>query len=422
MGPLLALIYLNDLDGVTDNDLFFFADDTILFKSHRHNSGDAVTSLQTDIDRIKTYGDKWDIKFNSSKTIQQTFTNRRTQNAPNLRFGDKPIPLVETHKHLGLTLSTSLRFHDHVNDIVKKVNGTLGPLYPIAKFIPRHILSKIYATYVRPFFDYSDIVYHGHLTVADMTRLERLQNRAARLTTGALLRTPTDKLLTDLGWTSLRTRRDINCATYLYKIMNSRFCAPEYLTNVLPPKRDQINFHTLRNPTHISIPPSRLSSYRNSFIPSAVRSWNRLSQETRNKPSLMTFKRAVLHEYGVQRPSLFFSYGSKENNILHTRLRLEASLLKTHLFRLYPNKVQSTACACGCPFETNNHFFFICPLYQIPRVELNRVLISIIPDYSNLSVKEKICVILSGSGLNAGDGLAVANAVQRFIVKSQRFC
>ena len=421
LGPLLALIYLNDLDGVTDNDLFFFADDTILFKSHPHNTDIAVTSLQTDIDKIKAYGDKWGIKFNSSKTIQQTFTNRRTKNPPALRFGDIAIPAVEKHKHLGLTISTSLRFHDHVNDIIKKVNGTLGPLYPIAKFIPRQVLSQIYCTYIRPFFDYSDIVYNGHLTVADATRLERLQNRAARLVTGALSRTPTVKVLADLGWTTLRTRREINSASYLYKTMDPRFRAPDYLKNILPATREQIAHHTLRNPTNISIPSSRLSSYRNSFIPCAVRTWNRLSHDTRSQPTLYAFKRAVMRECGIQKPPLFFSYGSKVNNILHTRLRLESSLLKAHLFSLYPTKVQSAACACGFSFETNNHFFFHCPLYQVPRADLIRTLNNIIHNFSHMTVKQKLDVILCGQGLGTSDGLAVARTVQMFIVKSQRF-
>ena len=164
LGPLLALIYLNDLDGVTENNLLFFADDTLLFKAHPHGSDDATKSLQADLNEIQTFGDKWSITFNSSKTIQQTFTNRPVKNHPKLRFGHPLIPVENSHKHLGLTISSSLRFHDHVNDMIKKVNSALGPLYPVAEFLPIKILNQIYCTYVRPIFDYSDIVYHGHLT------------------------------------------------------------------------------------------------------------------------------------------------------------------------------------------------------------------------------------------------------------------
>ena len=80
LGPLLALIYLNDLEGMTENELFFFADDTILFKSHTHGSVEAQMSLQRDLAKIMQFGEKWSITFNSSKTTQQTFTRKHTKN------------------------------------------------------------------------------------------------------------------------------------------------------------------------------------------------------------------------------------------------------------------------------------------------------------------------------------------------------
>jgi len=186
LGPLLALIYLNDLDGVTQNELFFFADDTILFKSHEHCSNEAKESIQSDLDKIQRFGDKWGITFNSTKTIQQTFSNRNETHPPSLKFGNDDVPVVSCHKHLGIHISTCLRFHNHVNEIIRKVNAALGPLYAIAKYIPRQILQQIYSTYIRPNFDYGDIIYHGHITTTDSLRLERLQNRAARLVTGAV--------------------------------------------------------------------------------------------------------------------------------------------------------------------------------------------------------------------------------------------
>ena len=108
-----------------------------------------IISLQADLDKTQKFGDRWWIIFSSSKTVQQTFTNRTVKNYPKLRFGNLEIPVESSHKHLGLMLSSSLRFHDHVNDVVKKVNAALGPLYPAAKYVPRNILNQIYCTYVR---------------------------------------------------------------------------------------------------------------------------------------------------------------------------------------------------------------------------------------------------------------------------------
>ena len=386
LGPLLALIYLNDLDGVTENNLLFFADDTLLFKAHPHGSDDATKSLQADLNEIQTFGDKWSITFNSSKTIQQTFTNRPVKNHPKLRFGHAPlIPVENSHKHLGLTISSSLRFHDHVNDMIKKANSALGPLYPVAEFLPRKILNQIYCTYVRPIFDYSDIVYHGHLTVTDSMRLERTQHRAARLVTGALFRTPTDSLLQDLGWTKLRARRKINCLIHMYKLVHPAFQIPQYLTDILPDTRDAVTTYTLRGASNISLPMNRLSSYSNSFIPLTIRAWNKLPTTIRNKPTLQTFKRAVAHECGVPKPPLFFSYGPKKLNIFHTRLRLGVSTLNAHLFKLHSSKTDYPHCACGYSQETTSHFLLGCRLHNEYRQALETSLGNIIPNFSNLT-------------------------------------
>ena len=76
----------------------------------------------------------------------------------------------------------------------------------------------MYTTYVRPILDYGDIVYHGRLTVADSLSLEEIQNRAARLITGACRNTSNDKPLKELGWTTLRRRREINILLTFNKI------------------------------------------------------------------------------------------------------------------------------------------------------------------------------------------------------------
>ena len=153
------------------NDILFFADDTSLYSSHTTTDINATRQkLQHDLDAIYDYGREWAITFNASKTIQQTFPYKRNHQPPKLTFGDEPIPALDNHTHLGLTFSKDLRFHEHVNKICQKVNRTLSPLYPIAQHLPRPILDQIYKLYVRPHFDYCDIIYDGHITIQDATR------------------------------------------------------------------------------------------------------------------------------------------------------------------------------------------------------------------------------------------------------------
>ena len=244
-------------------------------------------------------------------------------------------------------------------------------------------------------------------------RLERLQHRAARLVTGALFRSPTDKLLQELGWSSLRRRREINSLLHMYKMTQPRFCTPQYLTDILPASRDTVTRCSLRNASSITLPTNRLTSYKNSYIPSTIRAWNILPQRVRNKPSLPLFKRAVTQEYGVRKPSPFFSYGSKWANTLHTRLRLGVSELNAQLFKFHSTKTNSPHCICGHLLETTEHFLLNCPSYSKHRITMENFLRTIIPSFFfNRNRINRVDTLLSGRGLSEKDGLAVARAVQ----------
>ena len=194
-------MYLNSLGNITDNEMLFFADDSSIIAKHNTENFYAVeASLQKDLDAIQEYGSRWIITSNASKTSQQTFSNKRVPDVPKVKFGTQTIPpLNASHKHLGLTISTDLRFKSHINSILLKFNRALSPLYPIASVVPRNVLLTIYKVYVQPHLDYCASVYDDHITVFDRSRLEKAQKRAARLITGTPRRTPTAGILEELG-------------------------------------------------------------------------------------------------------------------------------------------------------------------------------------------------------------------------------
>ena len=68
LGPLLAIIYLNGLGNINENEMLFFADDSsVLTKKIRDIRGEEA-SLQQDLNKIHEYGSKWAITFNAKKT------------------------------------------------------------------------------------------------------------------------------------------------------------------------------------------------------------------------------------------------------------------------------------------------------------------------------------------------------------------
>ena len=419
LGPLLALIYLNDLDGVTDNNILFFADDTILFKSH-NNVAEAERSLQNDLDRIHNFGNKWLIEFNSNKTIQQTFSNRKTT-PPKLKFGDINVPEKDCHKHLGLTLSKDLKCKAHVNNIIKRANAALSQIYPVAKYLDRSTLDQLYRTYIRPILDYGDIIFDGHITTTDQLRLERLQTRTARLVTGALYRSSNERLLDELGWDKLKSRREIHKLTYFYKLLDEKSNTPEFVKKLIPSLRHDTTNRLLRNAHHITQPHCHLESYKASFIPNTIKKWNQLPEETRTLRSVKSFRKAITQRLAKPKPPKMFALGSKLGNTLHTRLRLNMSALNGHLFSINSGKVQSPECSCGFAFENTSHFVLSCPKYQTERNHLSSHLQRLIPSFNSLNNSDKLDLLLYGNGLGEADVGCVAKLFQTFLFRTNRF-
>jgi len=254
----------------------------------------------------------------------------------------------------------------------------------------------------------------------DTYRLERTQNRAARLITGTPFRTSTDKLRRDLGMTTLTTRRQLHKLSMYHKHKHdSRI--PEYISSTLPNTRQRDTGRMLRNSSFHTLPSNRTTSYQHSFIPSTTRQWNNLPQATRSPARYSQFKKTVIQHLGTSRPLKFYYFGSKLGNNLHTKLRLNISDLKSHQFRI--QKADSTACTCGHNQENTAHFVLSCPLYTHLRNYLYRSISLILNiDLVTFPSSVKLDILLHGKELNTDDGGKVASSFQNFLIKTKRFC
>ena len=419
LGPLLALMYLNDLSDRTENEALFYADDTSLYLAHPPHSQQHEQSLQRDLDLIRQYGLDWAITFNADKTVRQTFTNRLENDNLTLYFDGKQLTPVTQHRHLGLNLSTDLHFHQHINYVIKTVNSLLGPIYPVAKFLSRTTLNEIYTMYIRPHFDYCDIVFDGNITSHDIMRLQILQNRCARLVTGALFRTPTDALLKDLGWERLETRRQIHKLLFFHRLYYNYPPLPSYLTNILTDTRQDATGLRLRNARLLSLPPTRLTSFRRSYIPATIRQWNLLPESLRDTRSPRDFSRQVWQRYGAPEPPALHSFGTKTLNTQHTRLRVGLATLNAHLFTL--QLTPTPACSCGYKHEDTAHYLLWCPLYTNHRQILFNAVRPIVPNFDNLPSRQKLNILLYGNDLSETQGTLVALHIHSYIAHSRRF-
>ena len=104
LGPLLFLIYINDLGQHLENDLFIFADDSTLFRIIRKTDDrvSAAESLNRDLDRILHWSRTWNMSFNPSKFQAITFSLKRISSQPPLYFSGFSLSDNTTLKLLGV--------------------------------------------------------------------------------------------------------------------------------------------------------------------------------------------------------------------------------------------------------------------------------------------------------------------------------
>ena len=123
LGPLLFLIYINDLPNGLNSNVKLFADDTSLF-SVVHNITDSTNLLNSDLSKINEWALQWKISFNPDpiKQAQEIIFSRKTskRNHPGLRFNNNIVNLTTKHKHLGMIFDSKLSFDEHLKSALKK--------------------------------------------------------------------------------------------------------------------------------------------------------------------------------------------------------------------------------------------------------------------------------------------------------------
>ena len=124
---------------------------------------------------------------------------------------------MNTHKHLGIYLTSSLDWSTQVHEVCLKANKKLSVLRTV-KLLSRQTLDLLYKLTVRSVVDYALPVYYKSLRVTELARLEKLQYKASKIVTGAYHYTSKEKLNSELGWETIKDRGDLLSLNIFHKI------------------------------------------------------------------------------------------------------------------------------------------------------------------------------------------------------------
>ena len=181
LGPILFLLYINDLPSVSNLlSSVLFADDTTLIASHP-NYDALVNNVNRELEKINMWTQINRLSINVSKTFTMIFTNRYydADRSPILLNGELVV-VRESGMFLGVILDNGLRFDLHIRSISDKISKNIGVLYKIRNFVPTSILINLYYSLIYPYLTYCNIVWGGTCN-NHLNKLVLLQKRAIRV-------------------------------------------------------------------------------------------------------------------------------------------------------------------------------------------------------------------------------------------------
>ena len=430
LGPLLFLIYINDLERDVKSNIKFFADDTMLFSIVK-DPAISANDLNHDLNTIHQWAQQWKMEFNPDPSKQATevlFSCKKSSpQHPQLIFNGAAVANVNEQKHLGLILDSKLSFEKHLNEKIIKAKKNIGILKQLSKFLPLKTLDQIYKAFVRSHLDYCDIIYHipSHLNQAPlgvtlnslMEKIERIQYQAALAISGAWRGSSRSKIYEELGWESLSDRRMGRRILQIHKILNNK--TPSYLSDKLPPNSRTLFSGNVRNTFRELI--CKSNRYMNSFFPDAIASWNIFIKHFDDVPSFDILKKHINNFFRPNTRSIFGIHDPVGLRYLF-QLRVSLSPLRSHKWGHNFIDTPSEICRCNQGIEDTDHFLFSCSEYAIHRATLAASVINILQKNNlNYLGNQSKLYLYGDSSINSTENRKIILSTIKYIKDTSRF-
>ena len=310
LGPLLFLLCVNDLPNCLDQaEPSMFADDTNLSTSA--GSVDKLeTQLNIELDKIYRWLVANRLTLNVSKTEYMIIGSRhnlgKIDKDPVIKIGSETVNQVHTSKSLGVIIDDKLKWKDQIDSISKKVSRGIGAIKLIKPYVPKKCLSQVYNALVQPYFDYCSLVWQN-CKLELQSKLQKLQNRAARIITGDNWEIRSKDVLNKLNWLPLNQRRLTDTLLFMRKIFKDEVpisISDQFQLSV----NEQYNLRS--NCTMLKLAKPRTNTLKRSFSYHAAKTWNKLPTDLKNLSISDQVFKHNLKDFINKNPSFLSNFSS----------------------------------------------------------------------------------------------------------------
>lgn len=297
LGPLLFLLYINDISQhVHIGSCNLYADDTLVYCTGR-TIDELQGNLQECIADVNNWYDRNKLVVNASKSnsmlvcTQQRENHLNHETELNIRFANEILNQVECIDYLGIKLDSHMSWNAYVNELCQNLTGKLARFSRMRSVLPTESLMQIYNSIIQPKIDYAISVW-GITSQQNIDKVQRLQNRAARIITGNFdyVNVRGIDLVKRLKWMTVNDRCTYFISLLMFKCIHG--LAPDYLCNEITMHVDVAErLGRMFNVNNVYVPFSNLEIFKKAFVYKGPTIWNSLPDSMKEIHTLDSFKR-----------------------------------------------------------------------------------------------------------------------------------
>ena len=284
LGPILFVIFINDMPDVVHSICQMYADDSKLFSEVNDDS--SKRKLQADLENIMEWAEKWQMRFNADKC----HVVHLGSNNPNFSYymrnedGTEDIELTTStvEKDLGVQVDDKLTFSKHIECQVNKANRLVGLIRRSFSYMDKETMRQLFTALVRPHLEFANVIWAPRLK-KDIKLIEKVQRRATKYIPG-LKGLKYEERLKEMNLPSLSYRRKRGDLIEAYKLTHGHYAINKNLLKLDKTSRTRGHMYKIEKQY------CKLSVRQNFFAVRVENQWNDLPASVVEAPSINAFK------------------------------------------------------------------------------------------------------------------------------------
>lgn len=301
LGPVLFVVFINDLPECLSSLCSMYADDTKVYR--RVDGPEDRNKLQSDLNGLVDWADTWQLRFNADKCKVLHLGKKNRQFEYEMRkhvsTETNRLQATELEKDLGVNMDNELKFSKHIEIQVNKANRLLGLVRRSYEYLDSEAMKLLFVALIRPHLEFGNVVWHPHLE-RDKKLVEGVLRRATKVIPGLKDLTYEERLkkMNIPSMTYRRTRGDLIEA---YKYTHGLYTLKDRILE--REERTNTRGHNYK----LAKPRCNTTLRQTFFSQRIIDRWNKLPAHVAEAPSLNAFKNRIdsvmsRHMFSVEEP------------------------------------------------------------------------------------------------------------------------